>query len=262
MKQQVPIEVIERTVSQNLKDFVSALKRISSDNRAGMIPCAGGVAAFTGVDSPLTTIKGAGPEIADSDIDEAIFFFDRNGEQSAKFELAPWVTDSSRKRLAARGFEEVGVEDVVVCQLPVAVPESRFTIAPMEVTPWARLVATSAGLQDDASLFEVLQAAALLPDAVNLGVLDEGSTWISSAQIVPVNGVAIFGCDGTLPSARGRGAQSATIHERLRRAANSGYSWAIAEVEPGSTSERNYLRCGFHVAYGRTCYRLNRARQL
>jgi hypothetical protein len=29
---------------------------------------------------------------------------------------------------------------------------------------------------------------------------------------------------------------------------------AVAEVEPGSTSERNYLRCGFTIAYTRTHY--------
>jgi hypothetical protein len=54
-----------------------------------------------------------------------------------------------------------------------------------------------------------------------------------------------------LPHARRRGAQSALLAERCRAAAAAGCSLAIAEAEPGSTSQRNMERLGFCVVYTR-----------
>jgi hypothetical protein len=66
-------------------------------------------------------------------------------------------------------------------------------------------------------------------------------------------GVLLFSCDGTVPAARGRGMQEALIDYRLR--ALPAGTIATAEVSPGSGSERNYLRCGFEIAYARTHWR-------
>jgi hypothetical protein len=71
---------------------------------------------------------------------------------------------------------------------------------------------------------------------------------------MPAAGVGLFGNDATLASARWRGAQRAAIQQRLRSAAELGLPLVGAEVAPGSSSERNYLRCGFVVAYTRTHY--------
>jgi hypothetical protein len=94
----------------------------------------------------------------------------------------------------------------------------------------------------------------MLPGAVRLGVLDEHGTSISCAELVPALDVAILGNDATLASARGRGAQQATIRQRLHYASALQFKLAAAEVANGSTSERNYLRGGFSVAYTRTHY--------
>jgi acyl-CoA synthetase (NDP forming) len=66
--------------------------------------------------------------------------------------------------------------------------------------------------------------------------------------------VAIFGNDNTHPRERRRGHQRLLIEARLGLALQLGLAHAIAEVAPGSTSERNYLRCGFERAYIRTHY--------
>jgi hypothetical protein len=54
----------------------------------------------------------------------------------------------------------------------------------------------------------------------------------------------------TSSSSRGRGAQRALIEGRLQTVAATAI--VAAEVAPGSGSERNYLRCGFRVAYTRS----------
>jgi hypothetical protein len=72
--------------------------------------------------------------------------------------------------------------------------------------------------------------------------------------MLPAGQVALFANDATLHSARGRGAQTAAIQERLRAIAARDFLLLAAEVAPGSTSGRNYLRCGFHLSYTRAHY--------
>ena len=80
-------------------------------------------------------------------------------------------------------------------------------------------------------------------------VHSENDRWIACAQSVTYDDVVIFANDATVPEARARGAQKALIEERLE-AVPAGMI-VTAEVAPGSGSERNYLRCGFRIAYAR-----------
>jgi hypothetical protein len=47
------------------------------------------------------------------------------------------------------------------------------------------------------------------------------------------------------------GAQTALIFARMAVAATRPFAFWAAEVAPGSTSERNYLRRGFDIGYTR-----------
>jgi hypothetical protein len=47
--------------------------------KAAALEIGGGIAAFTGIDSPLSTIKGAGSAVTDNDIDAAERFFRAQG---------------------------------------------------------------------------------------------------------------------------------------------------------------------------------------
>jgi GNAT superfamily N-acetyltransferase len=127
----------------------------------------------------------------------------------------------------------------------------------MDHGKWALLASEAFGLPAEVEGNSLFQASSLLPGVTNLGFFDEQSRWIACAQIAPARGVALFGNDATLPEARERGAQSALIHDRLRRASAMGLRWAVAEVAPDSGSERNYLRAGFHLLYARTHYVLH-----
>jgi hypothetical protein len=98
------------------------------------------------------------------------------------------------------------------------------------------------------------RASAVLPEAMCFGVLDGNGARVGCAALVPAGEVGIFANDATLASARGRGVQTAAIHQRLLAAAAHSFPLLAAEVAPDSISERNYLRCGFHVAYARVHY--------
>jgi GNAT superfamily N-acetyltransferase len=81
-----------------------------------------------------------------------------------------------------------------------------------------------------------------------------GEKPIGTGAMVVFDGVAAFGYDATLPSYRRRGSQSALIAHRLDRAAHLGCHLATAEAwlfKSGKLdqSARNYIRCGFELAY-------------
>lgn len=59
--------------------------------------------------------------------------------------------------------------------------------------------------------------------------------------------VAVLGGAGTLPSDRGKGAQTALLQERLRLAHAEGCTLAVATAAPNSPSVRNLARAGFGV---------------
>ena len=212
--------------------------------------CAGGVAAYLGAGSPLTTVKGAGPELTDSDIDGAEEFFRQCGGGKAMFELAPWVSDDGLRR---RRYEVVGSEDVVVRRPPFDAGQPAMEAAQVTAEGWPELQLRANDAEDTSAWREIVAMCAALPGAMRFGVR-EGGEWIACAEVMPAADVAIFGNDATCLPARGRGAQTATILARLRAVAPLGFQRVAAEVAPESTSERNYLRCGFEIAYRRTWY--------
>jgi hypothetical protein len=116
------------------------------------------------------------------------------------------------------------------------------------IDAWPDLMCASYELEDGSPTWTLVAASAHLADVRLAGVHDDGR-WVAAAQSVPYDDVVIFGNDGTHPDHRGRGAQRALIEDRL--AAVPPGSIVAAEVEPGSQSERNYLRSGFAVAYTR-----------
>ena len=84
----------------------------------------------------------------------------------------------------------------------------------------------------------------------------EHGTPVAAAALRIDGDVAWFGFAGTLPSHRGRGAQSALLARRIRDAAADGCSWVTCETmadiaERPSQSFRNMIRLGFTVAYTR-----------
>ena len=248
-------QLLERAAAKNLLDYVQAFRLATSYVLAAATDCAGGIAAYTGTGSPLTTIKGAGPDLSDDALDQAEFFFRKYNSPCVVFELPPWITPTAVERLTRRQYQVMAVEHVMLLDAPFKVPEPQLSIKILNAAEWADLVFRGFEAADTPAWHHLAEASALLPEATNLGVWDASAdACIACAQMVPSAGVAIFSCDATLPTARGRGAQTALIRERLRLANAIGATCAAAEVAPDGISERNYLRCGFHLAYSRKHY--------
>lgn len=247
---QAVIHAIECAAAQNLLDYTNVLRTLGFPGAS--IAVAGGVAAYLGDGSPLTTVKGAGPELDDRDVLAVEEFYRAHRHKRAVFELYPLTSQASLLRLAQRGYSPVATEDVVVRTAPFDATPPQLEIAEVPLTEWPDLMVAMNEQATGPVWHTLAQGSARLPGVMSLTVPDPEGARIACAQLAPAAGVALFSNDATHPSARGRGAQTALIQHRLRLAAALGFSCIAAEVAPGSISQRNYLRCGFSVGYART----------
>jgi hypothetical protein len=239
---------IERATAHNLADYVAVLREVVPQHGYDCIPVAGGVAAFTGTGSPLTTVKGAGARLTATDLDEIESFFGDRGGTAVSIELAPWPGPESRALLVEHGYCVGSREDVVAMNVGRPRRTTAWASIAMPADPWCDLARQVIDDVPEAVTGPLLAAAARLPGSGLYGIGDDVG-WIAAAQSVRYDDVVIFGNDATLPRARRRGAQTSLIEERL--AALPPGTLASAEVAPGSGSERNYLRCGFRIMYAR-----------
>jgi GNAT superfamily N-acetyltransferase len=129
---------------------------------------------------------------------------------------------------------------------------------------FAHLTCTVFGLQ--APFTGLMEASFLQPGWQHWMAFDDGQPVASAMTALGDDGVAWIGWVGTLPSHRGRGAQSALTAAQVRAAHEAGARWITLEAATGSRRQpsqtlRNYLRLGWQSAYDRPIYlrRLSRA---
>ena len=203
-----------------------------------------------GVGSPLTTVKGLRGDATSHGLAEIEAFF------FAPIERPPSRSNWRRglTRPLARSWSGGAISSPVTKMSSVRVvdtdaaelPQPALRVTAIAVEPWLAISQRGFDPPIDDAVRELVDVAARLPGSVRLGVL-AGDRWIACGQVVVEDDTVIFANDSTIPEARRMGAQTALIQARLTTV-NDG-SLVIAEVAPGSGSERNYLRCGFEVAY-------------
>lgn len=98
---------------------------------------------------------------------------------------------------------------------------------------------------------EIGSIVAGVPEAVRFSARDAEGDVYGTGALTCQSRVALLFADSTRPAYRGKGAQSALIRSRLAHARAAKCDIAMAVVEPGSNSERNFLRHGFRKAYRR-----------
>jgi GNAT superfamily N-acetyltransferase len=87
----------------------------------------------------------------------------------------------------------------------------------------------------------------------------DGDTPVGCGALFIKNGIGWLGIGGTLPAARGKGAQGALIARRINDAIDLGCQWIITETgeeTPGhrNPSYHNMVRTGFELVYPRPNY--------
>ena len=253
---------LERTEATANSRFIEARRRISPDSNAAWIEVAGTYAMFDGPDSPCTQTFGLGingnPTAVDLRTIES-FFFERGA--AVHHEVAPLIAPELIVRLNDRGYHPIEFTSVMYRRIGPNVP------MPMPRNPILRVNVAS---QNQAELWAQTSASGwcehpdmmqLILDLAQNFVVTEGATAmfaeldgrpVATGVVAIAGGIALLAGASTIPDARKQGAQSALLAQRLQFAVDQGCDIAMMCALPGSPSQRNAQRNGFHIAYTRT----------
>jgi GNAT superfamily N-acetyltransferase len=240
--------------------YAEAYRALHPNLEVGLEKLAGGALIYCSPGSPLNRAVGLGMDgpLADGVLDEVERFYARRGEPE-RVDLCPLADPTLIDGLKQAGYCLEMFDSVLFQSLPAAfenwpVAENiRINqVTAREGKLWLRL--TAAGFCEKA-----------LPDALTLDIAGpnfhsaNAACFLARLDGQPAGGAAMFfheggvefGGDSTLLEYRGRGIQTALIKTRMAAAHKMGCDLAIALTEPGSPSQRSYMRVGFQLAYTR-----------
>ncbi len=249
---------IDETLAKRLEMITARSGKECSDVWAEI---AGGIATFSGIDSPITQAFGVGlyGPVTDSELDRLEDFFFSRGAPVA-LELCPFIHPSLIGLLKSRPYRLEEFSNVLVRKLEphesIPLPDSTLAVreaTPQEMSSYSAVVAE--GFSEHVAVSETLRRV-----VEKFFRRPSGRCFLASAD----GEIAAGGCvsedlrlaelygAATLARFRKRGAQSLLIAARLRWAVEQGCDLATTTTQPGSSSQRNYERAGFHVVYTRT----------
>jgi len=217
----------------------------------------GGWAMFHTKESPLTQAFGVGMQgsVSAQEMDRLEEFFRRRGA-APQIETCPLAHDSLRQHLNERGYRVLEWSNVLARLLPaddlMAVPAgvTAKEAEASEVSICSQVAAEGFfGANPSAEMVEMFNTFHASGARVFLAHAD--GTPAGTGGMAIVGGIVNCFGDATLEKFRGRGLQSALIRARLAAAARDGATLAMVTTMPGTISQRNYERAGYHVAYTR-----------
>jgi len=216
----------------------------------------GGLAVFAGPESPLTLAVGIGLSgpILMSELDRLEHFFRSRGAP-VNIDLCPLADPGLLPVLAGRGYRIQDWNNVLVAELagrePQNTPRAVPAISPESGAVWARAVGEGffeqSQLTDDE--LNIGRAIFAMPGSHCYLAFSESGDPAGGAALAIHNGLATLFADGIMARFRRQGLHRELIAARLNDACTRGCDLATASVQPGSTSQRNYERAGFRVAY-------------
>lgn len=244
-------------------EFARSWAKLNSFTGEVVLPVAGGLASFAGIDSPVTQAFGLGLNgpVTDADLLAMEEFYRAHGS-AVNVETCPLADPSLLKLMNERGYHPIEYSNVFVRELSDtdvrAWPDSTVGVrvrkpANDEVESYTRVVAKS--------FFENQEMSAELIGIFTSCFYATGSFFFlaevdgvsAGGGMMSVHqGVASLGGAGTLPEFRNRGVQRALLLARFAAAAQAGCDLAMVATGPGSGSQRNVERVGFRVVYTRT----------
>ena len=228
---------------------------MGSHDEAAAMEVAGGVAVFTGADSPLTHAVGMGLNgpVSAAELDRMEEFFRSRGARPA-IDLCPFAEPGLVEHLGDRGYRVTEFNNVLARRLSGVemslTPRVRRT-CPDEVDLWSHTV--GCGFFETPELtteeMEVGRAICAMPGAITFLAVSESGVPAGGAALAIHAGLATLFADSTLAAFRRQGMQRELIAARLNEALVESCDLATASTLPGSTSQRNYERAGFQVVY-------------
>jgi hypothetical protein len=231
----------------------------------------GGVAAHAEPGSPMNKVVGLG-FAGFAEFDQAAFVAIEQAhvarDAPVRVELSTLADPLVGKWLTQRGYELVGVENVLGRELPIEARDGAGSTevrvagsSDQEFDAWIELMldgslaADTQGVPTDEQ-FERAVLDATIRDFVRADAivrylaLHEGRP-VGAATMRMSDGVAQLCGASTLVAHRRRGVQSSLLERRLLDAGRDGCTIAVVTTLPGSKSQHNVQRQGFALLYAR-----------
>ncbi|KTC89934.1 GNAT family N-acetyltransferase [Fluoribacter dumoffii] len=218
----------------------------------------GGAACFSGFDSYLSQVVGWGfatdPKNFLPEIERIEHFYKNLHHNRVDIELCPFVGNELTVFLSQRGYCISELNNVSILDLksyhPVECSEEALTIRMIQAEErrkWAQIVALGFDAPEaEDQFFRYAQSKGVAAYAVY-----DNEAIIAGATIAMHGNFCDLGVTSTLPGYRGKGLQKKLLNARLNHAKQAGLSWATVTTEPGSISDCNVQKIGFHCAYTR-----------
>ncbi len=261
---------LEHAEAQAAVESADALQRMRPGAQAAVERIAGGVAVFTGVDSPLTQAVEVGlwGPVTAEELDNLESFYTSRGD-AVRVELCPLADASVIELFGKRNYGVTEFSNVLLRPLSLGetwagAPRGLVIekIGEKDAELWAGTVAQGFAEQFPVTpqLLEVVQMFAYCPGAECYLARWEAEPAGGSSLSLRDGVAGLFGAS-TLPAFRKRGIQTALLHHRLARGVAEGCDIAMSIAQPGSASHRNIERQGFRVAYTRVKFQKGKSKQ-
>ncbi len=244
--------LITRAEIAGIRSNVASIQRLYPQTHAESIDVADGVAAFAGIDSPLSKAFGIGAfePVTGEQIASVSEFFESRNVVPRVF-VTPLSAPTLARALAAAGYAPVEYDSVMVAVAPErhGHRDARIAVA-ADLKAWARASVEGFIARDrihDDALARIIGSS---QDVVPLEARQNGEIVATAAYSMRGECSGLF-AGSTLREFRNRGWQLAMIRDRIARARDAGARVIFAATAPASVSERNFHRAGFVTLYTR-----------
>jgi GNAT superfamily N-acetyltransferase len=225
--------------------------------RPACLRIGGGIAVFSGPDSPLTHAVGVGFDSApvQSTLNALEAFF-RARRAPARLRVARSVRPDFEAEVERRGYateDELQILTRRSTALPAGEKDAATRIDKRDTgVVFAWNAAVSEGFLGRRAIHPAELEVAVVISGIQRAQCFAGNRqneFVGGAALVIHAPVAIFFGDAIRPEFRGKGVHHSLIRARLDAAREAACEWCVAAVPPASVSERNYREAGFWPAY-------------
>jgi GNAT superfamily N-acetyltransferase len=251
--------LIEASETVLLHAFLEAASALAPERLFDCAEICGGLAAFMGVNSPLSQTTGVAFSSAldDGAIDRVTRFYHEHGA-TARVWANPLADQSLEPALARYGYLPRARNNVLALDVTAARAQRDPRVI-VETDPRAWGHASWQGFRErhDGEAEGTLLATSIAAgEGVVALAMREGERIVATAAMAVHGQLASLFAGSTLDDRRGNGYHAALVEDRVARAREAGARYARTSAPIGSTSEANFRRCGFHVLYTRTLWEL------
>lgn len=255
---------IEHAEAALISAAVGAATRRGTDGFA--LQLAGGVAAYAEPGAPFNKVVGLGfggvPDATELESVERAY---AERDSPTPVELSTLADPCIAELLSGRGYRVVAFEDVLGRDLGSAIGNgpAGIEVRPAredELDAWVDVVVEGFAHPDGEGVPSPEEFPRDVVDRAERDFAEAGvtpyvalrdSTIAGGGSLRITDGVAQLTGAATAPDHRRRGVQTALLTARLRDAVRAGADIAVVTTSPGSRSQQNVQRQGFHLLYSR-----------